>query len=165
MLILGLDPGLKATGWGVIQTTGSNIKHVANGVVRVPAKDTLASRLAQLYGALQEVVEQFLPDTAAVEEVFVNRNPNTTLILGQARGIAILVPAQRGIPVDEYSATRIKKAVVGVGHADKVQMRLMVNHLLPACKIDSHDAVDALAVAICHSHYQTTNSIWLQKHS
>ena len=160
MQILGLDPGLRATGWGVIETSGTNLKHVANGVVRVNIKSSLANRVKELYKELNFVIDKFNLDSAAIEEVFVNKNPSSTLKLGQARGVAILVPALKGIPISEYASTRIKKAIVGVGHADKEQMRVMVGHILPKCKFENHDSVDALAVAICHSHYLDFANKW-----
>ena len=160
MRILGLDPGLRVTGWGVVQVQGSELLHVANGAVLTKASGTLGERLAELHAALEAVADQFEPDNVAIEEIFVNRNPRSTLKLGQARGVAILVPARRGIPVTEYSPYRIKKAVCGVGHAGKAQIRVMVGHLLPKCQIGSDDAADALAIAICHSSYRSTLGIW-----
>ena len=157
MLILGLDPGLRATGWGLIQSSGTKITHIANGVVRVPNDKELSSRLSDLFSSLSEVIDNYSPNYAAVEEVFLNKNPASSLKLGQARGVVLLSAARNGIPVTEYSATKIKKSIVGSGHADKTQMRKMVTHLLPSSKIIGHDAVDALAVAICHSHYQSYN--------
>jgi len=153
MRLLGLDPGLGKTGWGIIESDGNQLSHVANGIVASDAKLDLASRLAQLHGALSEIVRRFCPDQAAIEETFVNQNPRSTLKLGQARGVALLVPAQSGIPVSEYAPNMIKKSVVGAGHAGKGQVQMMVSVLLPGIEIAGADAADALAVAICHAHH------------
>lgn len=153
MRVVGLDPGLRRTGWGVIEADGSRLRHIANGEVRSDESLDLAARLAQIHAGLVAVLEEFEPTEAAVEETFVNRNPVSTLKLGQARGVALLVPAQAGIPVHEYAANRIKKAVVGVGHADKAQIGMMVGTLLPGVALAGADAADALAVAICHAHW------------
>ncbi len=158
MLVLGLDPGLNNTGWGLIKASGSAISHVNNGVIKISREKSLPEKLSEIYNSLSKVVEEYLPNSAAVEEVFVNKNPNSTLKLGQARGISLLVPANLGIPVSEYSSTKVKKSLVGNGHAEKEQVRVMVKHLLPGCVINSYDAADALAVAICHSHYSLNNS-------
>lgn len=160
MRLLGLDPGLRVTGWGIITVTGTRLVHVANGMVASDARLALAERLAQLYEGLVAVIERHHPDAAAVEETFVNKNPDSTLRLGQARGIALLAPARCGIPVSEYAAKYVKKAVVGVGNADKAQMRAMVLRLLPGVAIAGDDAADALAVAICHGHTVTTTARW-----
>ena len=158
--LIGLDPGLRCTGWGVIDASGNRLRHVANGSVRSVDGDSLADRLAQLFGGLNEVLDAWRPDAAAVEETFVNKNPGSTLKLGQARGVAMLVPALRGMPVAEYSPNQIKKSVVGVGHAAKDQIHMMVGILLPGVELCGPDAADALAVAICHAHLvQTGNSI------
>ena len=157
MLVLGLDPGLNNTGWGLIKASGSTISHVNNGVIKISRDKSLPEKLSEIYNSLSKVVEEYLPNSAAVEEVFVNKNPNSTLKLGQARGISLLVPANLGIPVSEYSSTKVKKSLVGNGHAEKEQVRVMVKHLLPGCVINSYDAADALAVAICHSHYSLNN--------
>ncbi|PPR78940.1 MAG: Crossover junction endodeoxyribonuclease RuvC [Alphaproteobacteria bacterium MarineAlpha2_Bin1] len=156
MLVLGLDPGLNNTGWGLIRVSGSALSHVDNGVIKISNKNTLPERLSLIYQSLLKIVESYSPNSAAVEEVFLNKNPNSTLKLGQARGISLLVPANYGIPVSEYSSTKIKKSLVGKGHAEKEQVRVMVKHLLPGCIINGYDAADALAVAICHSHYSTS---------
>ncbi len=153
MRILGLDPGLRYTGWGLIEAAGNRLSHVANGRVTSDAKSALAERLLQLDDGLQAVLADWLPDAAAVEETFVNKNPTTTLLLGQARGVALLAAARNGVAVHEYSPNLIKKSVVGTGHAAKQQIHAMVGHLLPACQITSADAADALAVAICHAHH------------
>lgn len=153
MKLLGLDPGLQRTGWGLIEADGNRLSHIANGVVATTASLSLAQRLCQLHDRLIAVLETHAPDAAAVEETFVNTNPRTTLRLGQARGVCLLVPALRGIAVHEYAANLIKKTVVGTGHAGKGQVRAMVSHLLPGCDIAGEDAADALAVAICHAHH------------
>jgi len=161
MRLLGLDPGLRHTGWGVIDTTGNRLVHVADGVVNVRAGQPLAERLSDLFRALNEVLTRYAPDAAAVEETFVNKNPASTLKLGVARGVVLLAPAERGIPVHEYSANLIKKSVVGVGHADKMQVQMMVRRLLPGFVLSSADAADALAVAICHAHHAATKAKWI----
>lgn len=150
--VIGFDPGLRKTGWGIIDVDGSRLSHVANGIVHSDAKASLAERLVQLFDGLSQVVTDWEPDTAAVEETFVNKNPNSTLKLGQARGISLLVPALAGIPVGEYSPNHIKKSVVGAGHASKAQVEAMLKILLPQVVINGEDAGDALAVAICHAH-------------
>jgi crossover junction endodeoxyribonuclease RuvC len=157
--LIGLDPGLRCTGWGVIDASGTRLRHVANGSVRSDADGSLAARLAQLFDGLNRVLDAWRPDAAAVEETFVNQNPGSTLKLGQARGVALLAPALRGIPVAEYAPNRIKKSVVGVGHADKAQIRLMVGVLLPGVALAGPDAADALAVAVCHAHLLQTGGL------
>jgi crossover junction endodeoxyribonuclease RuvC len=159
--ILGLDPGLRNTGWGIVDTLGNRLTYVAHGVVKSTASDDLAPRLSQLYQELIKIIEQYSPCEAAVEETFVNKNPASTLKLGMARGIVLLAPAQAGLIVGEYAANRVKKSVVGVGHADKNQVALMVQRLLPSCGVVSADAADALAVAICHAHYRTISALAL----
>lgn len=156
MILLGLDPGLQATGWGVIAADGNRLRHVANGTVRSRAADPLADRLVQLYDALAAVIAEHAPASAAVEETFVNTNPQSTLKLGQARGVVMLVAAKAGLPVAEYAARFVKKAVVGVGVADKRQVAAMVARLLPGCGPLAPDAADALAVAITHAHMGAT---------
>lgn len=158
--ILGLDPGLRRTGWGVIDAQGSRLCHVANGTVQSDDALPLAQRLVQLHAGLVEVLRAWTPDEAAVEETFVNRNPTSTLKLGLARGVALVVPALGGLPVAEYPANLIKKSVVGAGHADKIQVQMMVRTLLPGCTIATADAADALAVAICHAHHAATRRSW-----
>lgn len=154
MRIIGIDPGLRAMGWGVIEASGSRLSHVANGTIRSGA-GSLAERLARLHEGLSKVMAEQAPQAAAVEETFVNRDPVSTLKLGQARGIALLVPAQAGLEVGEYAPNRIKKTVVGVGHADKAQVAHMIGLLLPGAQPDGPDATDALAIAICHAHHMT----------
>ena len=153
MRVLGLDPGLRHTGWGIIDVAGNRLRHVADGIVHAAADQPLAMRLVSLFRQIIAVVERFRPDEAAVEESFVNRNAASTLKLGVARGVVLLAPAERGLPVAEYSANLIKKAVVGAGHADKTQVALMVRRLLSGKAIGTADAADALAVAICHAHH------------
>jgi len=160
MRLLGLDPGLRHTGWGVIDIAGNRLSHVADGVVHSREGRPLAERLCELFRALNQVLERYAPAAAAVEETFVNKNPASTLKLGVARGVVLLAPAERGIPVHEYSANLIKKSVVGVGHADKEQVQMMVRRLLPGCLLSSADAADALAVAICHAHHAATKAKW-----
>jgi crossover junction endodeoxyribonuclease RuvC len=160
MRVLGLDPGLRHTGWGVIDVAGNRLSHVADGVVHAPTDLPLAERLVVLFRQLTAVLERFHPDEAAVEESFVNKNAASTLKLGVARGVVLLAPAERGVPVAEYSANLIKKSVVGAGHAEKAQVQMMVRRLLPGCAIVEADAADALAVAICHAHHVATLRAW-----
>lgn len=160
MRVVGLDPGLRHTGWGVIDVTGNRLSHVADGVVHAPLDLPLAERLSALFRQVIDVIERFRPDEAAVEESFVNKNPASTLKLGVARGVVLLAPAERGLKVSEYSTNLVKKSVVGVGHAEKSQIQLMVRRLLPGCAIASADAADALAVAICHAHHAGTMRVW-----
>ncbi|PCI50898.1 MAG: crossover junction endodeoxyribonuclease RuvC [Alphaproteobacteria bacterium] len=150
--MIGLDPGLRKTGWGIIDVEGSRLIHIANGVVHSDDSCSLAERLVQLFDGLQQVIADWEPHSAAVEETFVNKNPMSTLKLGQARGISLLVPSLSGIPVAEYSPNHIKKTVVGSGHAGKAQVAAMLKILLPNAAINGEDAGDALAVAICHAH-------------
>ncbi|MBV9861255.1 MAG: crossover junction endodeoxyribonuclease RuvC [Alphaproteobacteria bacterium] len=160
MRVLGLDPGLRHTGWGVIDVAGSRLRHIADGVAHAPTEAPLAMRLVALFRQVNAVLEQFRPDEAAVEETFVNKNAASTLKLGVARGVVLLAPAERGLPVAEYSANLVKKSVVGAGHAEKEQVQMMVRHLLPGCAIAEADAADALAVAICHAHHAATRRRW-----
>ncbi len=155
MRLLGLDPGLKATGWGIVETHGNRLIFIASGTVRSAADQSLATRLSAIYTGLLTVINTYKPDEAAVEETFLNRNPGSTLKLGQARGVVLLAPAQAGLSVSEYAATTIKKTVVGTGHADKIQVQSMVSRLLPGSLAESPDAADALAIAICHAHYSS----------
>jgi len=159
MRIIGLDPGLRHTGWGVVAIDGNRLRHIADGAVHPPPRGTLAERLVALFAGLEAVVAQQRPDAAAVEETFFNKNPGSTLRLGAARGVVLLVPGLRGIPVAEYSTNLIKKAVVGAGHADKHQIEVMVGMLLPGTQALA-DAADALAVAVCHAHHVQTSRIW-----
>ena len=160
MRLLGLDPGLRHTGWGIIDVEGVHLRYVADGAVDSDGRLDLARRLVQLHDGLVAVLAAYRPEEAAVEETFVNKNPTSTLKLGVARGIALLVPALAGLPVAEYPANLIKKSVVGVGHAAKEQVQSMVRHLLPGCLSTSADAADALAVAICHAHHAGTRRLW-----
>ena len=155
MRLIGLDPGLRLTGWGVIDVEGNRLRHVAHGVVSVPADGTLADRLRRLFEGVAVVLQDHRPVEAAVEETFVNVNPASTLKLGQARGVVMLAPARAGLPVFEYAANLVKKSVTGVGHADKRQVAMMVGRLLPGIDAIS-DAADALAVAVCHAHHRAT---------
>lgn len=159
MRLIGLDPGLRRTGWGVIEVSGNRLTHIANGTVGSDAALSLAERLSQLFDGLAAVIAEHRPDEAAVEETFVNRNPASTLKLGQARGAVLLAPAQSGIHVAEYPANLIKKALVGNGHADKNQIQAMISILLPGAKTAGADAADALAVAICHAHHRTSSAV------
>ncbi|EAR52344.1 Holliday junction resolvase [Oceanicola granulosus HTCC2516] len=152
MRVIGIDPGLRHTGWGLIESVGSKLRHVANGVCHSEG-ETLAARLLSLHLQLAEVFRQHAPEAAAVEQTFVNRDGAGTLKLGQARGIAMLVPAQAGLEVGEYAPNAVKKSVVGVGHADKSQVAHMVRVHLPGVALAGPDAADALAVAICHVHH------------
>ena len=152
--ILGIDPGLRRTGWGVIDVTGNRLAFVACGTVTSNDKADLASRLAELHRGLSDVLAAWSPEEAAVEQTFVNRDATATLKLGQARGVCMLAPAQFGLPVAEYAPNAIKKAIVGAGHAEKGQIRAMVRVLLPLASFDSEHAADALAIAICHAHHR-----------
>ena len=153
MIILGLDPGLGTTGWGVIAAEGNRLSHIANGQVKTDPKLALPERLYRLDKELTDILAQYQPDAVAVEEVFTNSNPQSTLKLGQARGVVLLGAARYGVPVGEYAARLVKKAVVGVGNADKAQVQAMVARLLPGVKLTGPDAADALAVAITHAHH------------
>ena len=153
MIILGLDPGLGTTGWGVIRAEGNRLSHLANGRLKTDTKESLARRLAHLDTMLAALLADHSPAAAAVEEVFVNTNAQSTLKLGQARGVILLAVARAGIEPGEYAARLVKKAVVGVGGAEKSQVHAMIARLLPGVNIDGPDAADALAVAICHAHH------------
>ena len=156
MRVLGLDPGLRHTGWGVIDVDGSRLRHVADGVIDTRDDMTLPERLVALHEGLGGILTRYEPDEAAVEETFVNKNPVSTLRLGSARGVVLLAPALAGLPVAEYGANHIKKSVVGAGHADKTQVQAMVRMLLPGAALSGADAADALATAICHAHNRQT---------
>jgi len=153
MRILGLDPGLGTTGWGLIQADGNRLSHIANGQLRTDASEPLPKRLSHLASQLEALLVDHRPDAAAVEEIFVNKNPQSTLKLGQARGVALMIAARAGLDVGEYAPTLVKKAVVGTGGAEKVQVHAMVQRLLPGVQIAGPDAADALAVAITHAHH------------
>jgi len=152
MRVVGLDPGLRRTGWGVVDMDGGRLKHVANGTCTSSGRD-LAERLLSLHVQLSKMVREFEPDTAAVEHTFVNKDAVGTLKLGQARAIALLVPAQAGLEVAEYAPNAVKKVVVGVGHADKAQVEHMVRLQFPGVVTNGPDATDALAIALCHAHH------------
>lgn len=152
--IIGIDPGLRRTGWGVIDSHGNSLRFVASGTVRSDDKAPLAARLCQLHDGLAEVLHQAMPDEAAVEQTFVNKDATATLKLGQARGIAMLVPARAGLVVAEYAPNAVKKAVIGVGHGEKKQIHMMVKVLMPKAVFETDDAADALAIAICHAHHR-----------
>jgi crossover junction endodeoxyribonuclease RuvC len=154
--IIGIDPGLRRTGWGIIETDGVRLSYVASGGVTSDAKDDLAYRLRSLFEGVSSVIASFKPAEAAVEETFVNDNPRATLKLGQARGMALLAPAMRGLAVAEYAPNVIKKTVVGAGHAEKHQVQAMIGFLLPKAKFDTADEADALAIAICHANHRSS---------
>jgi crossover junction endodeoxyribonuclease RuvC len=158
--LLGIDPGLRFTGWGVIEVDGNRLRHIADGVVATDSAASVPDRLKTLHDALALLLIQFRPDEAAVEETYVNRNGTATLKLGYARGIALLAPALAGISVAEYGAKAVKLAVVGTGSADKDQVQMMVRRLLPGATLRRTDASDALAVAICHAHHRATRRAW-----
>ena len=158
MRLIGLDPGLRHTGWGVIEANGNRLSHVADGVVHTRNDGSLAERLGELYRQLNAVIERYAPEAAAVEETFVNKNASSTLRLGMARGVVLLAPAERGVPVFEYSTNLVKKSIVGAGHAEKAQVQMMVRKLLPGANAEA-DASDALAVAICHAHHAATRRV------
>jgi crossover junction endodeoxyribonuclease RuvC len=152
--IIGLDPGLRHAGWGIVDSSGNTLVHVADGVVKPPQDLPMAERLHVIHRELTRILAEFSPDEAAIEETFVSKDARATLKLGQARGVAMLAPAARGIPVAEYAPNQIKKSVVGTGHAGKQQIHHMVRVLLPKSRAASADAADALAVAICHAHHR-----------
>ena len=152
--IIGIDPGLRRTGWGVVEMLGNSLRFVASGTVRSDDKACLAARLGQLHDGLSRVVHGQMPHEAAVEQTFVNKDATATLKLGQARGVAMLVPALAGLAVAEYAPNAVKKAVIGVGHGDKKQIHMMVRVLMPKAVFDGDDAADALAIAVCHAHHR-----------
>ena len=158
MRVLGIDPGLQNMGWGVIELDGPRLRHIANGVVHSD-KGELGERLLRLYRGLSAVIIAHAPTAAAVEQTFVNKDAVGTLKLGQARGIALLAPAEAGLEIGEYAPNAVKKAVVGVGHAGKEQVQHMVRHQLPGVIFDGPDAADALAIAICHAHHLQSRAI------
>ena len=153
MIILGLDPGLGTTGWGIIRAQGNRLSHIANGQLKTSASEPLPRRLSHLASQLEAILADHQPDATAVEEVFVNKNPQSTLKLGQARGVILMIAARSGLEVGEYAARLVKKAVVGTGGAEKAQVHAMVQRLLPGAAIAGPDAADALAVAITHAHH------------
>lgn len=153
LILIGLDPGLGTTGWGIIAAEGNRLSHIINGQIKTDPGAELAKRLVILHDELGDVIARHCPDGAAVEEVFVNANPQSTLKLGQARGVVMLTAAKAGLDVGEYAARLVKKAVVGTGTAQKAQVHAMVARLLPGAKVAGADAADALAVAITHAHH------------
>jgi crossover junction endodeoxyribonuclease RuvC len=157
--ILGIDPGLRRTGWGVVVIEGNRLSFIACGSVPTNEKAMLAARLLAIHDGLRRVVDDYGPDEAAVEATFVNKDATATLKLGQARGIAMLVPAIAGLPVAEYAPNLVKKTIVGAGHSEKVQIRMMVKVLLPKADPQSDDAADALAIAVCHAHHRQSAAL------
>lgn len=157
--IIGIDPGLRNTGWGVIEAEGTRLSYVADGSVHSDADAPLASRLLQIHTQLAEILQRYAPDEAAIEETFVNKDARATLKLGQARGAAMLAPALAGISVAEYAPNVVKKSVVGAGHAEKDQVKHMVKVLLPRAELNTTDSIDALAIAICHAHHRGTQTL------
>lgn len=158
--LLGIDPGLRFTGWGLIEADGNRLRHRADGVIATDAATPVPERLRVLHDALAALLAAWQPDEAAIEETYVNRNGAATLKLGYARGVALLAPALAGVPVTEYAAKSVKLAVVGTGGADKTQVQMMVRRLLPGAAITRSDAADALAVAICHAHHRASRRAW-----
>jgi crossover junction endodeoxyribonuclease RuvC len=158
--LLGIDPGLRFTGWGLLESDGNRLRHLADGVIATDAETSVPVRLRVLHDALAALLAEWRPDEAAVEETYVNRNGAATLKLGYARGVALLAPALLGIPVAEYGAMAVKLAVVGTGGAAKEQVQMMVRRLLPGASIRRADAADALAVAICHAHHRASTRLW-----
>jgi crossover junction endodeoxyribonuclease RuvC len=154
--ILGIDPGLRRTGWGVVALEGNRLSFLACGSLATDGKAQLAARLLVIHDGLRRVVEEHAPHEAAVEATFVNKDASATLKLGQARGIAMLVPAIAGLPVAEYAPNLVKKTIVGAGHSEKTQIRMMIGVLLPKADPKSEDAADALAIAVCHAHHRTS---------
>jgi len=152
--IIGIDPGLRRMGWGIVETLGNSLRFVAAGTVRSDDKAALATRLCQLHDGLVDILHSQAPHEAAIEITFVNKDAGATLKLGQARGIAMLVPARAGLVVAEYAPNAVKKAVIGVGHGDKKQIQMMVKVLMPKAIFDGADSADALAIAICHAHHR-----------
>jgi crossover junction endodeoxyribonuclease RuvC len=157
--IIGIDPGLRRCGWGVIESEGNRLTYVACGTLTPPADLPLAERLVLIHSGLSDLIDRFRPEEAAVEETFVSAGARSALQLGQARGVALMTPALRGLVVGEYAANLVKKAVVGSGHAEKTQIQMMVKVLLPAADFKGADAADALAIAICHAHHRTIRQI------
>jgi crossover junction endodeoxyribonuclease RuvC len=154
--ILGIDPGLRRTGWGLIESDGNRLIHIACGSLETSDRAGLGTRLLAIHDGLIAVIERYQPHEAAVEATFVNANAAATLKLGQARGIAMLVPARAGLTIAEYAPNVVKKTVVGAGHGEKAQIRMMIGVLLPKADPQSEDAADALAIAVCHAHHRTS---------
>ena len=160
--ILGIDPGLRRTGWGLIECEGNRLIYVACGSLATSDRADLGTRLVAIHDGLSGVIEQFAPHEAAVEQTFVNTNAAATLKLGQARGIAMLVPAKCGLMVAEYAPNLVKKTIIGAGHGEKAQIRMMIGVLLPKADPQSEDAADALAIAVCHAHHRTSAMMKVQ---
>jgi crossover junction endodeoxyribonuclease RuvC len=154
--IIGIDPGLRRTGWGIVESDGVRLSYVASGLLTSDGDDELAYRLRELYDGLSSVIASFKPHEAAIEETFVNKDARATLKLGQARGMALLAPARHGLRIAEYPPNVVKKAVVGAGHAEKKQVQVMIGFLLPKAIFESADEADALAIAICHANYRSS---------
>jgi crossover junction endodeoxyribonuclease RuvC len=154
--IIGIDPGLRRTGWGIVESDGIRLAYVASGLVTSDGEGELAYRLRDLYDGLCQVIASFKPHEAAIEETFVNKDARSTLKLGQARGMALLAPAQRGLRIAEYPPNVVKKTVVGAGHAEKKQVQVMIGFLLPRASFGSADEADALAIAICHANHRAS---------
>jgi crossover junction endodeoxyribonuclease RuvC len=157
--IIGIDPGLRNTGWGVIEAEGTRLSFVADGSAHSDANAPMATRLLQIHLQLSEILQRFAPDEAAIEETFVNKDARATLKLGQARGVAMLAPALAGIMVAEYAPNVVKKSVVGAGHAEEDQIKHMVKVLLPRAELNTADSIDALAIAICHAHHRGSQTL------
>lgn len=154
--IIGIDPGLRRTGWGIVESDGVRLSYVASGLLTSDGEDELAYRLRELYDGLSAVIANFKPQEAAIEETFVNKDARATLKLGQARGMALLAPARQGLRIAEYSPNVVKKTVVGAGHAEKKQIQVMIGFLLPKATFESADEADALAIAICHANHRSS---------
>jgi crossover junction endodeoxyribonuclease RuvC len=160
--ILGIDPGLRRTGWGVIDVDGNRLIFTSCGSVATSDRAALAERLVTIHDGLTKVIEEFAPDEASVEATFVNKDGSATLKLGQARGVALLIPARAGVPVAEYAPNLVKKTIVGAGHCEKEQIRAMLRVLLPKADPPTHDAADALAIAVCHAHHRQSVALKLK---
>ena len=157
--IIGIDPGLRRCGWGVIESEGNRLSYVACGTITPPTDLPLAERLVLIHSGLIELIDRFSPGEAAVEETFVSAGARSALQLGQARGVVLMTPALRGLPVGEYAANLVKKSVVGTGHAEKAQVQMMIKILLPTAIFKGADAADALAIAICHAHHRAIRKL------
>lgn len=156
MRILGLDPSLSSTGWGIIEVKGNRLQYIADGFIPTQPKTPIEERLKIIFKTLCEIIETYKPDEAAIEKTFLNSNPETSLKLSMARGVVVLAPGVYSIPLFEFEPNKVKKALVGVGHADKKQVEMMIKILLPGCQPKNNDSADALAMAITRSHYRTT---------
>jgi crossover junction endodeoxyribonuclease RuvC len=155
MKIIGIDPGLNNTGWGIIEQNQNALSYIASGVIKPDAKAPLSERLCMIDQELDKIITLYKPESSAIEETFINKSGSSSLKLGMARGVAFIAPARAGLEVAEYGANKVKKSVVGAGHADKKQVQMMVKILLPKADFKSEDAADALAIAICHAHHVT----------